>query len=331
MTIINFNQNNTSWQNWAKQNFSSMLGSFGGTFGMNSSIFGSMTPYGTMGFGFYNNVNYDAMAGMAVANSVFGVVGKAVSQSQSERQSDKATYAKNKAQIENIDKQIADLNAKDPKNEIDAKYYTNITNAESTQKSAREALDDATKKKGELEAKLATATDDTEKANIQQQIKDLDIDAKKKAFTVAEAEVKKANEDKETAVQAKENEINQKIEELKAQKERLQAEVDNYELDKADSTKLRRTSDKKYNEKVRDDGTLKDDVSYTKRDLQTAIYHFRMALDGSADKYKSANTVVAMYNRNKKDGEIDATLKRAATIAQQYVNEHKEDGTKKTN
>ena len=56
-----------------------------------------------------------------------------------------------------------------------------------------------------------------------------------------------------------------------------------------------------------------------------------MALDGSVDKYKSAKTVVAMYNRNKKDGEIDATLKQAATIAQQYVNEHDENGAKKTN
>lgn len=181
MTIINFNQNNTSWQNWAKQNFSSMLGSFGGTFGMNSSIFGNMTPYGTMGFGFYNNVNYDAMAGMAVANSVFGVVGQAVSQSQSERQSDKATYAENKAQIENIDKQIADLNAKDPKNEIDAKYDTDIKNAETKKASADKALTDAKAEKEQLGAQLKDPTKtEAEKASIQQQINALDSDIQKK-------------------------------------------------------------------------------------------------------------------------------------------------------
>ena len=65
---------NNGWMGMLQQGLSS--------FGVGTNSWGSL---GTIGY----NVNYDAMAGYAVANSVFGVLSQAVSSSRAEKQAEK--------------------------------------------------------------------------------------------------------------------------------------------------------------------------------------------------------------------------------------------------
>ena len=118
-----FNTMNNGWMSTFQQGLSA--------FGVGTNSWGSL---GTIGY----NVNYDAMAGYAVANSVFGVLSQAVSLSQAEKQAEKVQYSNNARRIEQIDKQIKELENTDSNDEVETRSKT-----DSDVKKKQEAFDKA--------------------------------------------------------------------------------------------------------------------------------------------------------------------------------------------
>ena len=297
MTTLNF-YNNNPWQSLLNQGLS-MLG------------------------GNVSDSNFNQMALYSVTNSVFSTINQAVSSNQSTRENKNVTYENNKNQIENIDKQIADLNAEKANPKVDAKYDTDIKTAEANVKTADKKVENLQNELKELKEKTGEDGDQTQ-INTKKAALDKAIEAQ----TDAENEVKAANQAKTDAKKAKQAEIDEKIKALEAQKAELQADVDNYELDKADGRKLQRTSEKKYNTYLNNNGYVNEDRSYTKRDLRTAVNRFMKGLSNSTDKYKAAKNVITIYNRLSSEDKT-ALLKQAAEIANKYVKEHNEDGSEK--
>ena len=321
---ISYNNMNNNWMNLFQQGLG-MLG-INNTFGSFGSFgnFGSMSMNGSL---FNYNVNYDAMAGMAVANAVLGVGGQAISSSRAEKQAEKQEYANNQAQLEQIEKEISDLNKTDIAEEVETRSKT-----DSEVKSKQTALDNASTKldsadtyikdnKSAYETAMNKKEDERTSAE-QQLIKDYeakiaDKPKLEKAKTDAETELNTAKSALETKIK---NEIKDKINDLKAEKEKLQKEVDSYDVDAANGNSLSRTSDKKY------EALLKNGVapkgSYTKANVKTAVDRFMQALDGTPEKLQTAKNLVTMFNGC---SDWNETLQKAAKVAQRYVNEHEDE------
>ena len=302
MTTLNF-YNNNPWQSLLNQGLS-MLG------------------------GNVSDSNFNQMALYSVTNSVFSTINQAVSSNQSTRENKNVTYENNKNQIENIDKHIADLKKANPK--VDAKYDANIENAKSAHATLVQSQSSLTTEIKDLEIQIKAETDETKKKVLKEKKarKEIELETLPKQIKEADAKVKVAEKAKDDATEAKQAEINEKIKALEAQKAELQADVDNYELDKADGRKLQRTSEKKYNTYLNNNGYVNEDRSYTKRDLRTAVNRFMKGLSNSTDKYKAAKNVITIYNRLSSEDKT-ALLKQAAEIANKYVKEHNEDGSEK--
>lgn len=292
------------------------LNMFGGTnmFSMNGSLYN----FGGMGFGGitgYNNVNYDAMAGWAVGNALLGVASQAIGSIKADRQNDDAVYADNKAQIESIDKQIVDLKAERSNLENDNHFDDDVIKTTDAYKSAVKNVNDLETKLRELESK----TDRSE----------TDIAAKRQELKKAKEAKEKAETDKNNAetakakAEAKIAKINEKIKGLEAQRARLQAQVDDADLDKADGRRLQRLSDDDYAQCFNNDGSLKSSVTYTKKHARTAINHFMNAVDPDK-KLKAAKNLVTMYNQYLSSDDKTSLIRNAATIAQRYIDEHKQ-------
>ena len=283
-------------------------------FGMNCSLFN----YGGMGFGGlgfggitgYNNVNYDAI--------LLDVASQAIGSIKADRQNDNAVYADNKAQIESIDKQIADLNAERENPKIDAKYDTDINKAQKSLASANTKVSELEAALVELEKKTGEDRSETDIATKKSELETAQKDAQ-----TAEKEVKTARDAKEKAEDAKKREIEEKIEGLKAQRARLQAQVDDADLDKAYGRRLQRLSDDDYAQCFNNDGSLKSSVTYTKKHARTAINHFMNAVDPDK-KLKAAKNLVTMYNQYLSSDDKTTLIRNAATIAQRYIDEHKQ-------
>ena len=321
---INFHNNNqyNPWMQLAQQGLNMFCGNSMNMFGMNCSLFnyggmgfGSL-GFGSMGFGGitgYNNVNYDAMAGWAVGNALLGVANQAIGSIKADRQNDDATYADNKAQIESIDKQIADLKAERENLQKDPHFNTDVKNAN---KAFADAEQKVLELQGELNALKAKKGEDRSQA---------DIDAKQNELDDAIVAEKKAKTDKENAEKAKAkiDEIEEKIKGLEAQRARLQAQVDDADLDKADGRRLQRLSDDDYAQCFNNDGSLKSSVTYTKKHARTAINHFMNAVDPDK-KLKAAKNLVTMYNQYLSSDDKTTLIRNAATIAQRYIDEHKQ-------
>ena len=301
------------------------FGSFGG-FGMGGSIFTNC----------FGDFNYDAAAGYGVANALMGVAGSAISQAVGNKRAEKSEHQNNQTEIENIEKQIADLKSTNPEDEIDASYDKNISTAKTNLDSANKALTSAREQKSTLEQQLASATTDEEKAKINKQIEALNIDEKEKEFDKlngdekTEGSVKYYEAEKQKAIEAKKQEINKQIEELKNKKAKLQEAVDDVNLDKADGKKSTRTSDEDLAQKLKD-GKLDPARLYSKQDLRGAIYQFRMAVDETPDKLEKAYLVLNMYNDGISKDDQNATFKAAAEIANRYIKEHQEQTANETN
>ena len=325
---INFHNNNqyNPWMQLAQQGLNMFCGNSMNMFGMNCSLFnyggmgfGSL-GFGSMGFGGitgYNNVNYDAMAGWAVGNALLGVASQAIGSIKADRQNDNAVYADNKAQIESIDKQIVDLKAERKNPKIDAKYDTDINNAQKSLASANTKVLELTTALAELEKKTGEDRSETDIAT-----KKSELEAAKKV----EKKAKTAKESAETAcanAKAKISEINEKIKGLEALRARLQAQVDDADLDKADGRRLQRLSDDDYAQCFNNDGSLKSSVTYTKKHARTAINHFMNAVDPDK-KLKAAKNLVTMYNQYLSSDDKTTLIRNAATIAQRYIDEHKQ-------
>lgn len=324
---ISYNNMNNNWMNLFQQGL--MLG-INNTFGSFGSFvnFNSMSMNGSL---FNYNVNYDAMAGMAVANAVLGVAGQAISSSRAEKQAEKQEYANNQARLEQIDNdinkqegiktdknsEIETLNAqkttangkiKSLKGDINNLGISNLriaynqiknsTNPEDASKidAAKTALENAEKKENELKQQI----------EAQQKIID-DIDNTKLP-------------DCRRAI----NGANTEIANLKAEKETLQKEINSYEDSKV-KTKLA-SSDEVYNAKIKDIKKYddkNDDGSFTKKDVYNAMGRFIKAADGSPEKLKVAKELY--YAHNHCGNDFDAQTIRYAQRAFNYINEYKEE------
>lgn len=313
-----------------------ILNMFGGSgFGCLSSYgnFGSLGGFGMGGSLFTNclgDFDYDAAAGYGVANAIWGVAGMAINQSVSNKRAEKAEHENNKAEIENIDKQISDLRSTKAKEEIDSSYDKNIETARNNLSNAKQALKNAEdliaaynndlKKEGLTEAEKTKINQEIEKQQEiidekQNELKILDGDAD------TEGSVAYYEAEKTKAIETKQAEIDRQIKDLEAKKAKLQEAVENVDLDKADGTKLTRTSDEKYAEKLVD-GKVDKSKSYTEKDIRTAIMHFSKEIDGTPEKLQKAQNVYDMYSCIP-ESDKNSTMKRAVEIAYNYIKEHK--------
>ena len=293
------------------------FGSFGG-FGMGGSLFTNCL----------GDFDYDAAAGYGVANAIWGVAAMAINQSVSNKRAEKAEHENNKAEIENIDKQISDLRSTKAEEEIDSSYDKNIETARNNLSNAEQAWKNAQ----ELEAAYNTdlrkeGLTEAEKTEIRQKIENLKVDEKEKEYKKlngdekTEGSVKYYEAEKKKAIETKQAEIDRQIKDLEAKKAKLQEAVENVDLDKADGTKLTRTSDEKYAEKLVD-GKVDKSKSYTEKDIRTAIMHFSKEIDGTPEKLQKAQNVYDMYSCIP-ESDKNSTMKRAVEIAYNYIKEHK--------
>ena len=322
---------NNNWMNLFQQGL--------GMFGINNSFgsygsFGSFGNFGSMSMNgslFNYNVNYDAMAGMAVANAVLGVTGQAISSSRAEKQAEKQEYANNSKNLENIQNEIEDLKnivSDDNKvaEEIDSKYDKNITNATTSLGNAEKAYNTAKKSKEQLEAQKTGKTPE-EIAKIDDQIKKLNLETKEETYNKlngdadTEGSVKHYEAQKAKAIKDKKAEINERIEKLEKEVEKLQKEVDSYDLDAANGTKLSRTSDKEYEKLLDNNGNAMKNQRYSKADVKTAVDRFMQAVDDDK-KMQAAKNLVEMFENCP---DWTESLQKAAKVAQRYINEHKKE------
>lgn len=302
---------NNGWMGMLQQGLSS--------FGVGTNSWGSL---GTIGY----NVNYDAMAGYAVANSVFGVLSQAVSSSQAEKQAEKVQYSNNARRIEQIDKQIKELENTDINDEVETRSKT-----DSNVKAKQTALDTAsqllTKNEDYLKKESGNyaAALEREKAGTATEADKKLISEYKKAEGNTKTlgqEKNKAQTDLDAAKEALETkikkEIKGKIADLKAEKAKLQEEVDNQDLDNADGNKLSRLSDEKYENLLGEDGLAKKNEKYSKAAVKTAVNRFMQAT-APETKLKTAKNLVTMFEGC---SDWNENLQKAANIAQRYINEH---------
>ena len=333
---IGYNIRNNYWETLFQQGLK-MLG-INNTFNSYSS-FDPMSMNRSL---FNYNVNYDAMAGMAVANAVLGVAGQAISSSRAEKQAEKQEYEMNSKNLENMQNEIEDLKdivSDDNKveKEIDSKYDKNIETANTNYKNLEAKynklseeitgydndIKDIEKKMAETnpaptEEEKKSLTD--KKAALEKKKDDTQKMLDKIDLTEAYQEIEDAKNAKAKAIEDKKAEINERIKKLENNIEELQKEVDSYDLDAANGNSLSRTSDKKY------EALLKNGVapkgSYTKANVKTAVDRFMQALDGTPEKLQTAKNLVTMFNGC---SDWNETLQKATKVAQRYINEHKDE------
>ena len=335
---ISYNNMNNNWMNLFQQGLG-MLG-INNTFGSFGSFgnFGSMSMNGSL---FNYNVNYDAMAGMAVANAVLGVTGQAISSSRAEKQAEKQEYANNSKNLENIQNEIDDLKdiVKDDnkvEKEIDSKYDDNIEAAQNNHNNLKVKSEKLSgkigeygKQIGEIDKKLQAtnpAPTEEEKTSLTSQkaaLEEKKDDTQKKLdkinLTEAYQEIEDAKNAKAQAIKDKKAKINERIEKLEKEVEKLQKEVDSYDLDAANGTKLSRTSDREYEKLLDNDGNAMKNQRYSKADVKTAVNRFMQAVDDDK-KMQAAKNLVEMFENCP---DWTESLQKAAKVAQRYINDPK--------
>ncbi len=317
---INYNIRNNYWETLFQQGLG-MLG-INNTFGTS----GSFNPMSMNGSLFNYNVNYDAMAGMAVANAVLGVTGQAISSSRAEKQAEKQEYTNNQARLEQIEKEISDLNKTDIAEEVETRSKTDSevkskqTAFNTASSNLQNAVDYINNNKSAYDAAKAKdgkeLTNDEEKLIKNYEKKVADKPELEEAKTTAETALNTAKSNLKTEI---EEDIKNKINDLKAEKEKLQKEVDSYDLDAANGTKLSRTSDKEYEKLLDNDGNAMKNQRYSKADVKTAVDRFMQAVDDDK-KMQAAKNLVEMFENCP---DWTESLQKAAKVAQRYINEHK--------
>ena len=239
----------------------------------------------------------------------------------------KTQYSNNASRIEQIDKQIKELENTDINDEVETRSKT-----DSNVKAKQTALDTASQSLTKNEEYLKNesgnyaAALEREKAGTATEADKKLISEYKKAegnTKTLEQEKNKAQTDLDNAKKALEtkikNEIKGKIADLKAEKAKLQEEVDNQDLDNADGNKLSRLSDEKYENLLGEDGLAKKNEKYSKAAVKTAVNRFMQAT-APETKLKTAKNLVTMFEGC---SDWNENLQKAANIAQRYINEHK--------
>lgn len=303
---------NNGWMGMLQQGLSA--------FGVGTNSWGSL---GTIGY----NVNYDAMAGYAVANSVFGVLSQAISTSQAEKQAEKVQYSNNARRIEQVDKQIKELENTDINDEVETRSKTD-SDVKAKQTAFDKASQSLTKNEEYLKnesgnyaaalerEKAGTATEADKKLISEYKKAEGNTKTLEKEKNTAQTDLDNAKDALRTKI---ENEIKGEIDDLKAEKAKLQEEVDNQNLDNADGNKLSRLSDEKYEILLDEDGLAKKNEKYSKAAVKTAVNRFMQAT-APETKLKTAKNLVTMFEGC---SDWNESLQKAANIAQRYINEHK--------
>lgn len=320
---IGYNIRNNYWETLFQQGLSML--------GINNSFdsYSSFSPIGMNQSLFNYNVNYDAMAFCKVTNAVLGVAGQAYSTSRAEKQAEKQEYANNQTRLEQIDNEISDLKKTDVAEEVETRSKTDSevkskqTAFNTASSNLQNAVDYINNNKYDYNAAKGKADKGEDLTSAEKQLiteyeKKL---AKQTELKTAKENAKTALDTAKSALETKiKNEINNKIKELKAKKEDLQKKVDSYDLDAANGNSYSRTSEKKYNALLGEDG-LAPKGSYTKANVKTAVDKFMQATDDT-EKLKAAKNLVTMFNGC---SDWNETLQKAAQVAQRYVNKHKDE------
>lgn len=317
---INYNIRNNYWETLFQQGLG-MLG-INNTFGTS----GSFNPMSMNGSLFNYNVNYDAMAGMAVANAVLGVTGQAISSSRAEKQAEKQEYKNSSARLKEIDndiqKQEKISNEKGEEIKEQDDIITKAMNEINTLNTHKKSEADIQKLKTAWDTEYkkdpnspATANAKEAYDNAVSENKEIDkkINAQKDIKNKAEAKIDTLKKEKDAA--------DTKIKDLKGEKEELQKEVDSYDLDAANGTKLSRTSDKEYEKLLDNDGNAMKNQRYSKADVKTAVDRFMQAVDDEK-KMQAAKNLVEMFENCP---DWTESLQKAAKVAQRYINGHKKE------
>ncbi len=274
----------------------------------------------------FGEVNYDAMAGLGVANAIFSVAGQAISSSKAEKQNKKAEYENNKAEIEKINQEISSNTS--TKEELKTKNTTLQNDIDTASAKSKDLAGQISNKNSEITNLQAEYDRLTTAASSDETQKDAQQEALKKLNTAKE-ELKKLEKEKEaqdkiikennTKIEANNkqiDELNKKIDELETQKAELQESVNDVVLDNADGSKWKRTSkedfDKKWNEAEK--------AEFTKSDMRYAIAVFKNATT-TEEKKEWANKIATIYkNINEANpSDITSDFKAARQIVDKYV------------
>ncbi len=268
------------------------LNMFGGTGFNGLTSFGGFGNFGSFGMGgslftnCFGEVNYDAMAGYGVANALLGVASQAINQTVGNKRAAKAEHENNKAEIEKINQEIADLMSINPEDKIDSSYDTNIKTAQQNKDDVGRDIENAKELIDTYNTDLGKeGLTEGEKTTIRQKIQQQNevINKKQPEFNKlngdanTEGSVKYYEAKKEEAIKAKKAEIEQKIQELETKKAQLQESVNDVVLDNADGSKWKRTTKENFDKKWNQDGTAAENTEFTKSDLRYVIAGFRSA------------------------------------------------------
>ena len=307
--MYNFNMTGSSWTGLFQQGMGMLGGGFGGFGGC--GIFTNC----------FGEVNYDAMAGYGVANALMGVAGQAISSAVSQKREAKAEQENNKAEIEKIDNQITEKTGEKStlSDEIKTKQ-DEISTASKTITSLKSQITDLN---------VAAEKDAYEKAKAQDP-QPANLDDLKQAYDDAvekEADLNKQIKEQEEIINAANEKIqsnqtaieklNEEIRNLEARKEKLQKSVNDFDLDKADGKKFQRTKKEDFDAKWNADGSMADNVEFTKGDMRYAIAGFRNATTNEDKKYW-ANKIATIY-KNMNQSDITSDFKAARKIVDSYV------------
>ncbi len=304
--LYNFNMSGSSFSGLLQQGMGMFSGGLGG-----SGIF--MNCYG--------EVNYDAMAGYAVANALVGVAGQAINSTVSQKQQAKAENENNKLEIKEIEKQI--YNKTSEKLELNEEISTKqdlIKSSKDEISSLNEQITDLNVA-GKKEAYEAAKNQDPQPENLNELKEAYEEAVKKEAQLkeeISEQEniIKTANENIE-ANKAAINKLTAEIEELEVKKTELEKAVNEKELDNADGKRWQRTSQKDFDAKWNEDGTMAEGADFTKSDMRYAIAGFRNATTTEDKKYW-ANKIATIY-KNMNQSDITSDFKTARKIVDSYV------------
>ena len=312
-------------------------------FGMNSMGYGGMGMFNMGGINLFGNMfgssiftncdgsyNYNAMAGFGVGQVLMNIGGMAISQWVT---SSKANSQENlSADIGNLDAQIEsklkELNEDatvDNYNKVEvAKSFDEAVNtttekyntADNTYKESQKYIEDnksaydaACARRGTSEAQPDDAALIKEYEEAVARNSDL-----KQAVIDAKEEMDAAIEAKE-AEQTRINNLKRDIADMLAERDAIQAQLNEKILDKADGTKIARTTAKEfskmYNFKEKDFNTGFNASNVSKSDLRYIISQYRTSED-TESKNKWAEIMKKIYNDPNLDSSVKSDNIRAA-------------------
>lgn len=327
MSLFLNNNMNNSWIGLMQNGLSSLgMSGYSNFGGMNLNSFGtSIFGMNNIFTNCYGQVDYDALAGYGVANSLMGVAGMAFNHYMSQREPkvDHKQEAKDlKSEISQKELKHAELTTE--RLSLEGAIETAKATSKNLDNDISVAQKNVNTLQAEYDSKTKSNTDGTKTQEVAEILKNLN-DAKEKLKKLQE---EKAEQDKIVTEKSKELEtcneniarVEKEIENLTAELKEHQEEVDKSVLKKADGIRLTRTPDDEYAKKL-DNGKLKADESYTKSDMRTAINQFMNEANGTDAKLAKAHIICDMQNVLPDEDKSDI-FASAAEIAKKYIDDN---------